>query len=175
MIEHDCYFWVYKKEYLITRCKICFTLGLSNYFSLKWLSLCLKSQLNVPWSVDYKFIVWFMNLLTGASLLALAKSIYYCVLCFFGRFPFNPKFRKFRWFIRWNGPFRFGPTGTFGTSFEGGPQWSVWLFRSVEPKCAFSFAKIHGCPQYRSFVSCLQEQVVSIGKSSTVVKPWHLK
>ena len=27
---------------LLTRCKICFTLGLSNYFSLKPLSLCLK-------------------------------------------------------------------------------------------------------------------------------------
>ena len=26
------------------------------------------------------------------------------------------------WFIKWNGPFRFGPTGIFGTSFEGGPQ-----------------------------------------------------
>ena len=44
---------------LFTRCKICFTLGLSNYFSLKSLSLCLKSHMNVPWSVDYKFIVWF--------------------------------------------------------------------------------------------------------------------
>ena len=42
---------------LLTRCKICFTLGLSNYFSLKSLSLCLKSHMNVPWSVDYKFIV----------------------------------------------------------------------------------------------------------------------
>ena len=44
---------------LLTWCKICFSLGLSNYFSLKSLSLCLKSQMNVPWSVDYKFIVWF--------------------------------------------------------------------------------------------------------------------
>ena len=26
------------------------------------------------------------------------------------------------WFIKWNGPFRFDPTGIFGTSFEGGPQ-----------------------------------------------------
>ena len=46
------------------------------------------------------------------------------------------------WFIKWNGPFRFGPTGIFGTSFEGGPQWPVWSFRSVEPKCPFPFAKI---------------------------------
>ena len=29
---------------LLTRCKICFTLGLSNYFSLKSLSLCFKSH-----------------------------------------------------------------------------------------------------------------------------------
>ena len=34
-----------------------------------------------------------------------------------------------------NGPFRFGPTGIFGTSFEGGPLWPVWSFRSVGPKC----------------------------------------
>ena len=33
---------------LLTRCKICFTLKLSNYFSLKSLSLCLKSDMNVP-------------------------------------------------------------------------------------------------------------------------------
>ena len=46
------------------------------------------------------------------------------------------------WFIKWNGPFRFVPTGIFGTSFEGGPQWPVWSFRSVEPKCPFPFAKI---------------------------------
>ena len=38
-----------------------------------------------------------------------------------GRFPFNPKVRNFGWLIKWNGPFRFGPTGIFGTSFEGGP------------------------------------------------------
>ena len=44
---------------LLTRCKICFTLGLSNCFSLKSLSLCLKSRMNVPLSVDYKVIVWF--------------------------------------------------------------------------------------------------------------------
>ena len=62
----------------ITWCKICFTLGRSNSdFSLKSLSLCLRSQMNVPWSVDYKFIVWFKLWIYWASLLALAKSIYY--------------------------------------------------------------------------------------------------
>ena len=33
-----------------------------------------------------------------------------------GRFPFSPKFRKFRLEIKSNGPFRFGPTGIFGTT-----------------------------------------------------------
>ena len=43
----------------ITRCKICFTLGLSNYFFLKSRSLCLKVTWMCPkvnWFVDYKFI-----------------------------------------------------------------------------------------------------------------------
>jgi len=47
---------------LLTQCKICFTLGLSNYFSLKSLSLCLKVTWMCPkvnWFVDYRFIVWF--------------------------------------------------------------------------------------------------------------------
>ena len=34
--------------------------------------------------------------------------------------------------MKWNGPFRFGPTGIFRTSFEGGPLWPVWSFRWVE-------------------------------------------
>ena len=49
-----------------------------------------------------------------------------------GRFPFNPKFWKFR----------FGPTGIFGTSFKGGQLWPVWLFLSVGPKCSFPFDNI---------------------------------
>ena len=44
---------------LLTQCKVSFTPGLSNYFSLKSLSLCLRSHMNVPWSVDCKFFVWF--------------------------------------------------------------------------------------------------------------------
>ena len=45
---------------LLTRCKICFTLGLSNYFSLKSLSLSLPQKSHeCALSVDYKFIVWF--------------------------------------------------------------------------------------------------------------------
>ena len=36
-------------------------------------------------------------------------------------------------YIEWNGPFQFGLTGIFGTSFEGGPHWPVWSFQSVGP------------------------------------------
>ena len=84
MIEDDCYFLGVHMR-LSTRCKILFTLGLfANYFSLKSLSLSLKSHMNVLcplkltelWNtsllfdLNYKYIV-------GASLLALVKSIYY--------------------------------------------------------------------------------------------------
>ena len=41
-----------------------------------------------------------------------------------------------------NGPCRFGPTGKFGTSFEGGSLWPVRLSLSVEPKCPSPFVKI---------------------------------
>ena len=83
MIEDDCYFLGVHMR-LSTRCKILFTLGLfANYFSLESLSLSLKSQMNVLcalkltelWNgsllfdLNYKYIM-------GASLLALAKSIY---------------------------------------------------------------------------------------------------
>ena len=47
VIEDDCYFWGVHMR-LSTRCKILFTLGLfANYFSLKPLSLYLKSHMNV--------------------------------------------------------------------------------------------------------------------------------
>ena len=61
-----------------------------------------------------------------------------------GRFSFSSKFRNFRLEIKWRGPFRFGPTGIFGTTFEGGPLWLVWSFLSVGPKCPFPFDKIVG-------------------------------
>ena len=38
-----------------------------------------------------------------------------------GAFHSAQKSGNFGWFIKWNGPFRFGPTGIFGTSFDGGP------------------------------------------------------
>ena len=61
---------------------------------------------------------------------------------FWGAFHSTQNSGNFGWFIKWNGPFLFGPTGIFGTSFEGGPLWPVWSFRSVGPKCPFPFAKI---------------------------------
>ena len=66
-----------------TRCKIWFTLGLfANYFSLELLSLSLKVTwmcYKVNWNVERQVycLIWIINLLMGASLLALAKSIYY--------------------------------------------------------------------------------------------------
>ena len=59
-----------------------------------------------------------------------------------GAFHLTQNSGNFVWHIKWNGPFRFGPTGIFGTSFEGGPLWPVWSFRSVGPKCPFPFDKI---------------------------------
>ena len=61
---------------------------------------------------------------------------------FQGAFHSTKNSGNFGWYIKWNGPFRFGPTGIFGTSFEGGPLWAVWSFQSVGPKCPFPFAKI---------------------------------
>ena len=48
----------------------------------------------------------------------------------------------FSWCMKWNRPFRFGPTGIFETRFEGGPLWLVRLSGSVGPKCPFPFDKI---------------------------------
>ena len=60
-----------------------------------------------------------------------------------GLFPFSQKFRKsFLEINKWNGPFRFGPTGIFGNTFEGGPRWPVWSFLSVRPTCHFALGKI---------------------------------
>ena len=38
-----------------------------------------------------------------------------------GAFHSTQNSSNFRCYIKWNGPFRFGPTGISGTSFEGGP------------------------------------------------------
>ena len=39
------------------------------------------------------------------------------------------RFRKFRWEIKWKGPFRFLPTGIFGITSGGGPLILVGIFR----------------------------------------------
>ena len=59
-----------------------------------------------------------------------------------GAFHSTQKSGNFGWYTKWNGSFRFGPTGIVGTSFEGGLVWPVWSFRSVGPKCPFPFDKI---------------------------------
>ena len=76
----------------------------------------------------------------GPRLSLFSEVSYYKKLV--GAFHSTQKSGNFGWFIKWNGPFRFGPTGIFGTSFEGGPLWPVWSFRSVGPKCPFPFAKL---------------------------------
>ena len=48
----------------------------------------------------------------------------------------------FGWYIKWNGPFRFGPTGILGTSFEGSPLRPIWSFWAVGPRGPFPFGKI---------------------------------
>ena len=53
------------------------------------------------------------------------------------RFPFSPKFRKFRLEIKWNGSFWFGPTGIFGTTFDRSAH-----FRQIGLKGPFPFDKI---------------------------------
>ena len=84
MIEDDCYFLGVHMR-LSARCKILFTLGqFANYFSLKSLSLSLKSHMNVLcalkltelWNTSLLFDLNYKYIM-GASLLALAKSIYY--------------------------------------------------------------------------------------------------
>ena len=79
-----------------------------------------------------------------------------------GAFHSTQKSGNFGWFIKWNGPFRFGPTGIFGTSFEGDPLWPVWSFRSVGPKCRFPFAKIVVPSTALFYPAFLQEQVVYV-------------
>ena len=56
-------------------------------------------------------------------------------------FPFRPKFWKFCLEIKWNGPFRFGPTGIV--------FWLTFIHFSL----LFPFFSQYGC-----FVSCLQVQ-----------------
>ena len=48
VVEDDCYFSGVHMGLFETRCEICFTLGeFANYFSLKSVSLSLKSHMNV--------------------------------------------------------------------------------------------------------------------------------
>ena len=59
-----------------------------------------------------------------------------------GAFHSTQNSGHFGWYIKWNGPFGFGPTGIFGISFEGSPLRPIWSFWLVGPKCPFPFAKI---------------------------------
>ena len=71
-----------------------------------------------------------------------------------GSFPFSPKFRTFQFEIKiWNGPFRFGPTSIFGTTFEDGLHWD---------------RPVHFCRSYRNVPFHLTKLL------STVPLPWVL-
>ena len=72
---------------------------------------------------------------------AFHASKIYCTQFFWGAFQISPNIRKFWLEIKWNEPFRIGPTGIFGTTFEGGSLWPVHSFRSVLPKSPFHLAK----------------------------------
>ena len=50
--------------------------------------------------------------------------------------------KNFGWYIKWNEPFPFGPTGIFGTSFEDHFDQSGNFGRSVGPKYHCPFAEI---------------------------------
>ena len=78
--------------------------------------------------------------------------------------PPLPLPKNFGWYIKWNEPFRFGPTGIFGTSFEGHFDRSGNFGRSDRnitlhlPKLFFSRTAL-------LYSACFQEQlVVSNGK-----------
>ena len=57
---------------------------------------------------------------------------------FFGWFPLSQNFREFRAEVKWKGPFRFGPTGIFGTTSGGGPLWPVVRHNGKHPKLLIS-------------------------------------
>ena len=88
-----------------------------------------------------RFWFLFWSILNGVTLKTSNRVLFSRKLIswlkIFGHFPFNSQNSgNFGWYMKWNGPFRFGPTGIFGTSFEGGPLWPVWSFRLVElPIC----------------------------------------
>ena len=88
------------------------------------------------------------------------------------RFPFSPKFRKFRLEIKWNGSFWFGPTGIFGTTFDRSAH-----FRQIGLKGPFPFDKIivpsvtflH--PSYKNWISKRAVAWVRSGQLECTV-PW---
>ena len=61
---------------------------------------------------------------------------------FSGALSIQPNICNFWLEIKWNEPFRFGPTGIFGTTFEGGSLWPVHSFQSVRPKSPFHLTKL---------------------------------
>ena len=129
---------------LSTRCKIWFTLGLfANYFSLELLSLSLKVTWmcsKVNWIVERQVycLIWIINLLMGASLLALAKSIYY-------EFPKGRTIRK----VMGGGGGIFEPQ-----EFSFVIKFLVWIFFRPYHEC---FLGLIGMHEFFSFNFPLRE------------------
>ena len=88
-----------------------------------------------------------------------------------GRFPFNPKVRLVHQMER-----------TISVWSDRNIRDQLWRWSTVtglvisvgRTEMSLSICQ-NCCPQYRSFLSCLQDQVVSNGKWSAVSKAWHLK
>ena len=96
------------------------------------------------------------------------------ITLYIGHFPFNPKVRKI-WLVH-----------QMGRTISVWSDWNIWdqLWRwSTVTGLVISVGRTemslsicqNCCSQFRSFLSCLQDQVVSNGKWSAVSKAWHLK
>ena len=95
--------------------------------------------------------LWFLPLISYSLSLVLA-FIGMCVsicLFFLGKLNRDPvavkgrlPFRIFWLEIKWNGPFRFGPTAIFGTRFEGGPLCRSAHFGRSDRNVPFHLTKL---------------------------------
>ena len=91
-----------------------------------------------------------------------------------GRFPFNPKVRKFRLVHQMERTISVWSDRNIRDQLW---RWSTvtGLVISVGRTEMSLFICQNCCPHCRSFLSCLQGQVFSSGKWSAVSKAWHLK
>ena len=113
-----------------------------------WVVKCLpRLRTRHDWKVQ-KAIANSANRVKGNSKRISSNSV--------GAFHSTQNSENFGWYIHWNGPLRFGPTGIWRcmVHFDRSSFWSVGK------KCPFPFDQIVllRSPQYRTFVYFLQEQ-----------------